>query len=120
MDQSSSFACDGLYREMVIDPMGSQWHESVDIFGDVGGTNKIGEVETSGATQVFEQSSGKAKEFFDLLQVAATPLFEGCDKGTTMLSWIIYMLNAKMLYNMRVASWDYMLKGTLMGFKKED
>ncbi|GLT24991.1 hypothetical protein SLA2020_001500 [Shorea laevis] len=120
MGQSSSSACDDPYREMVIDAMGSEWHESVDIFGDVGGMNKIGEVETSGAKQVFEQPSGEAKEFFDLLQAAATPLFDGCDEGTTVLSWVTYMLNAKTLYNMSVASWNYMLKGALMGFKKED
>ncbi|GLT26876.1 hypothetical protein SLA2020_019160 [Shorea laevis] len=63
MGQSSSSACDDPYREMVIDVMGSTWHESVDIFGDVGGMNKIGEVETNGAKQVFEQPSVEAKEF---------------------------------------------------------
>ncbi|GLT75037.1 hypothetical protein SLA2020_467910 [Shorea laevis] len=54
MGQSSSSVCDDQYREMVIDGMGSQWHESVDIFGDVGGMNKIGEMEISSAKQVFE------------------------------------------------------------------
>ncbi|GLU06532.1 hypothetical protein SLE2022_235580 [Rubroshorea leprosula] len=37
---------------------------------------------------IFEEPRGDAKEFFDLLRAADTPLFEGCDDGVTVLKWV--------------------------------
>ncbi|GLT26638.1 hypothetical protein SLA2020_016910 [Shorea laevis] len=69
---------------------------------------------------IFEEAMGDAKEFFDLLQAADTPLYDGCDDGDTILKWVSHFLNAKTLYNMSVANWDYMLKCTRRWMKPED
>ncbi|GLT33069.1 hypothetical protein SLA2020_076880 [Shorea laevis] len=69
---------------------------------------------------IFEEAMGDAKEFFDLLQAADTPLYDGCDDGDTVLKWVSHFLNAKTLYNMSVANWDYMLKCTRRWMKPED
>ncbi|GLU09647.1 hypothetical protein SLE2022_264960 [Rubroshorea leprosula] len=58
---------------------------------------------------IFEEAMGDAKEFFDLLQAANTPFYDGCDDGDTLLKWMSHFINAKTLYNMSVANWDYML-----------
>ncbi|GLU10750.1 hypothetical protein SLE2022_275350 [Rubroshorea leprosula] len=63
---------------------------------------------------------GDAKEFFDLLQAANMPLYDGCDDGDTILKWVSHFLNAKTLYNMSVANWDYMLKCTRRWMQLED
>ncbi|GLT27777.1 hypothetical protein SLA2020_027500 [Shorea laevis] len=36
---------------------------------------------------IFEEPRGDAKEFFDLLRAADTPLFDGCDDSVTVLKW---------------------------------
>ncbi|GKU93033.1 hypothetical protein SLEP1_g6672 [Rubroshorea leprosula] len=38
---------------------------------------------------IFEELRGDAKEFFDLLQAADTPIFDGCDDGVTVLKWFL-------------------------------
>ncbi|GLT25859.1 hypothetical protein SLA2020_009620 [Shorea laevis] len=69
---------------------------------------------------IFEEAMGDAKEFFDLLQAANTPLYDGCDKGDTVLKWMSHFMNAKRLYNMSVANWDYVLKCSRRWSKPED
>ncbi|GLT51255.1 hypothetical protein SLA2020_246760 [Shorea laevis] len=69
---------------------------------------------------IFEEAMGDAKEFFDLLQAANTPLYDGCDVGDTVLKWMSHFMNAKTLYNMSVGNWDYMLKCTRRWMKPED
>ncbi|GLT28188.1 hypothetical protein SLA2020_031390 [Shorea laevis] len=69
---------------------------------------------------IFEESRGDAKEFFDLLRVANTHLFDGCDDGVTILKWVSELMSAKTLFNMSVTNWDYVLKRSLMAFKKVD
>ncbi|GLU09814.1 hypothetical protein SLE2022_266540 [Rubroshorea leprosula] len=69
---------------------------------------------------IFEEPRGDAKEFFDLLRAADTPLFDGCDDGVTVLKWVCELMNAKTLFNMSVTNWDYVLKRSLMAFKKVD
>ncbi|GLT42261.1 hypothetical protein SLA2020_162730 [Shorea laevis] len=43
---------------------------------------------SSGGESIFKQPRGDAKEFFDLLQVAKTLLFDGCDDGVTILKCV--------------------------------
>ncbi|GLU15335.1 hypothetical protein SLE2022_318340 [Rubroshorea leprosula] len=69
---------------------------------------------------IFEEPRGDAKEFFDLLRAADTPLFDGCDDGVTVLKWVCELMSAKTLFNMSVTNWDYVLKRSLMAFKKVD
>ncbi|GLT30777.1 hypothetical protein SLA2020_055660 [Shorea laevis] len=69
---------------------------------------------------IFEEPRGDAKEFFDLLRAADTPLFDGCDDGVTVLKWVCELMSAKALFNMSVTNWDYVLKCSLMAFKKVD
>ncbi|GKV17042.1 hypothetical protein SLEP1_g27595 [Rubroshorea leprosula] len=69
---------------------------------------------------IFEEAIGDVKEFFDLLQAANTPLYEGCDEGDTVLKWVSHFMNAKTLYNMSVANWDYVLKCNRRWIKPED
>ncbi|GLT49759.1 hypothetical protein SLA2020_232930 [Shorea laevis] len=69
---------------------------------------------------IFEEPGGDAKEFFDLLQAADTPLFDGCDDGVTILKWVCELMSAKTIFNISVTNWDYMLKRSLMVFKKAD
>ncbi|GLT35136.1 hypothetical protein SLA2020_096140 [Shorea laevis] len=69
---------------------------------------------------IFEEPKGDAKEFFDLLQASETPLFDGCDDGVTILKWVCELVNAKTLSNMSVSNWDYVMKRSLMAFKKND
>ncbi|GLT88105.1 hypothetical protein SLE2022_061440 [Rubroshorea leprosula] len=69
---------------------------------------------------IFEEPRGDAKEFFDLLRAADTPLFDGCDDGVTVLKWVCKLMSAKTLFNMSVTNWDYVLKRSLMAFKKVD
>ncbi|GLU11855.1 hypothetical protein SLE2022_285750 [Rubroshorea leprosula] len=69
---------------------------------------------------IFEEPRGDAKEFFDLLRAADTPLFDGCDDGVTVLKWVCELMSAKTLFNMSVTNWDYVLKHSLMAFKKVD
>ncbi|GLT26336.1 hypothetical protein SLA2020_014140 [Shorea laevis] len=69
---------------------------------------------------IFEEPRGDAKEFFDLLRTADTPLFDGCDDGVTILKWVCELVNAKTLFNMSVTNWDYVIKRSLMAFKKDD
>ncbi|GKV11276.1 hypothetical protein SLEP1_g22542 [Rubroshorea leprosula] len=76
--------------------------------------------EQANAEPIFEEAMGDAKEFFDLLQAANTPLYDGCDDGDTVLKWMSHFINAKTLYNMSVANWDNMLKCTRRWMKLED
>ncbi|GKV02853.1 hypothetical protein SLEP1_g15237 [Rubroshorea leprosula] len=69
---------------------------------------------------ILEEPRGDAKQFFDLLRVADTPLFEGCDDGFTVFKWVCQLMSAKTLLNMSVTNWDYVLKHSLMAFKKVD
>ncbi|GKV11344.1 hypothetical protein SLEP1_g22608 [Rubroshorea leprosula] len=69
---------------------------------------------------IFEELRGDAKEFFDLLRATDTPLFEGCDDAVTVLKWVCELMSAKTLFNMSVTNWDYVLKCSLMTFKKVD
>ncbi|GLU09652.1 hypothetical protein SLE2022_265000 [Rubroshorea leprosula] len=69
---------------------------------------------------IFEEPRGDAKEFFDLLRAADKPLFDGCDDGVTVLKWVCELMSAKTLFNMSVTNWDYVLKRSLMAFKKVD
>ncbi|GLT42258.1 hypothetical protein SLA2020_162700 [Shorea laevis] len=69
---------------------------------------------------IFEEPRGDAKEFFDLLRAADTPLFDGCDDGVTVLKWVCELMSAKTLFNMSVTNWDYVLKRSLIAFKKVD
>ncbi|GLT99835.1 hypothetical protein SLE2022_172480 [Rubroshorea leprosula] len=69
---------------------------------------------------IFEEPRRDAKEFFDLLRAADTPLFDGCDDGVTVLKWVCELMSAKTLFNMSVTNWDYVLKCSLMAFKKVD
>ncbi|GLT27513.1 hypothetical protein SLA2020_025030 [Shorea laevis] len=69
---------------------------------------------------IFEEPKGDAKEFFDLLRAADTPLFDGCDDGVTVLKWACELMSAKTLFNMSVTNWDYVLKCSLIAFKKVD
>ncbi|GLT27371.1 hypothetical protein SLA2020_023760 [Shorea laevis] len=69
---------------------------------------------------IFEEPRGDAKEFFDLLRATDTPLFHGCDDGVTILKWVCELVNAKTLFNMIVTNWDYVIKHSLMAFKKDD
>ncbi|GLT30067.1 hypothetical protein SLA2020_048890 [Shorea laevis] len=69
---------------------------------------------------IFEEPRGDAKEFFDLLRAADTPLFDGCDDGVTVLKWVCELMSAKTLFNMSVTNWDYVLKRSPMAFKKVD
>ncbi|GKV33978.1 hypothetical protein SLEP1_g42409 [Rubroshorea leprosula] len=39
---------------------------------------------SGGDESIFEEPRGDAKKFFDLLQAAETPLFDGCDDGVTI------------------------------------
>ncbi|GLU03975.1 hypothetical protein SLE2022_211440 [Rubroshorea leprosula] len=75
---------------------------------------------SSGDESTFEEPRGDAKKFFDLLQAAETPLFDGCDDGVTILKWVCELVNAKTLFNMSVTNWDYVIKHSLMAFKKND
>ncbi|GLT28313.1 hypothetical protein SLA2020_032550 [Shorea laevis] len=67
---------------------------------------------------IFEEPKGDAKEFFDLLRAADTPLFDGCDDGVIALKWVCELMSARTLFNMSVTNWDYVLKRSLMAFKK--
>ncbi|GLT29315.1 hypothetical protein SLA2020_041890 [Shorea laevis] len=69
---------------------------------------------------IFEELRGDAKEFFDLVRATNTPLFDGCDDGVTILKWVCKLMSAKTLFNMSVTNWDYVLKHSLMAFKKVD
>ncbi|GLT52151.1 hypothetical protein SLA2020_255050 [Shorea laevis] len=94
-------------REMVIDAMSSHGIEY--------------NMNDQGSEQpIFEEAMGDAKEFFDLLQAANTPLYEGCDEGDTVLKWMSHFMNAKTLFNMSVANWDYVLKCSRRWIKPED
>ncbi|GLT25156.1 hypothetical protein SLA2020_003040 [Shorea laevis] len=73
-----------------------------------------------GDESIFKEPRGDAKEFFDLLPAAETPLFDGCDDGVTILKWVCELVNAKTLFNMSVTNWDYVIKRSLMAFKKND
>ncbi|GLT29772.1 hypothetical protein SLA2020_046170 [Shorea laevis] len=53
---------------------------------------------------IFEEAMRDAREFFDLLQAANIPLYDGCDKGDTIFKWMSHFMNAKPLYNMSVAN----------------
>ncbi|GKV48799.1 hypothetical protein SLEP1_g55591 [Rubroshorea leprosula] len=43
-----------------------------------------------------------------------------CDDGVTVLKWVCELMSAKTLFNMSVINWDYVLKRSLMAFKKVD
>ncbi|GLT29221.1 hypothetical protein SLA2020_041010 [Shorea laevis] len=73
-----------------------------------------------GDESIFEEPKGDAKKFFDLLQAVETPLFDGCDDGVTILKWVCELVNAKTLFNISVTNWDYVIKHSLMAFKKND
>ncbi|GLU23260.1 hypothetical protein SLE2022_392820 [Rubroshorea leprosula] len=73
-----------------------------------------------GSEEPIFEAMGDAKEFFDLLQATNTPLYDGCDDGDTILKWVSHFMNAKTLYNMSVATWNYMLKCTRRWMKLDD
>ncbi|GLT26672.1 hypothetical protein SLA2020_017200 [Shorea laevis] len=59
-------------REMVLDAMSSHGIE-------------YNRNEQANDEPIFEEAMGDVKEFFDLLQVTNTPLYDGCDEGDTVL-----------------------------------
>ncbi|GLT27298.1 hypothetical protein SLA2020_023060 [Shorea laevis] len=69
---------------------------------------------------IFEEALRDAKKIFDLLQAANTPFYDGCDEGDTTLKWVSHFMNAKTLYNISVANWDYMLKCSRRWIKPKD
>ncbi|GLU06107.1 hypothetical protein SLE2022_231660 [Rubroshorea leprosula] len=44
----------------------------------------------------------------------------GCSDGVMILKWGCVLVNAKTLFNISVTNWDYVIKCSLMSFKKDD
>ncbi|GLT47935.1 hypothetical protein SLA2020_215880 [Shorea laevis] len=111
-------------RDMLHDAMGPDFfnNENIASVAEHATQFNSGFEDTSGGDDesIFEEPRGDAKEFFDLLRAADTPLFDGCDDGVTILKWVCELVNAKTLFNMNVTNWDYVIKRSLMAFKKDD
>ncbi|GLT25072.1 hypothetical protein SLA2020_002260 [Shorea laevis] len=90
---------DAMYREMIIDVMGSQSEYNEGLMG--------------------EEPNSKAREFYDLLHAVEVHIGAG-GENVIVLSWMAEMLNMKTLYNMSVANWEMALSLSLKLLSPED
>ncbi|GLT29233.1 hypothetical protein SLA2020_041120 [Shorea laevis] len=111
-------------RDMLHDAMGPDFfnNENIASVAEHATQFNSGFEDTSGGDDesIFEVPKGDAKELFNLLRVADTPLFDGCNDGVTILKWVCELVNAKTLFNISVTNLNYVIRHSLMAFKKDD